>query len=895
MRGPRVQRCCGLFRLAFCCCLAVATSLIPVISLAQTARITGQVTEAESGMPLPGVSVRIVNQQDTTHAIIGFTGADGRYAVEHLPAGTYQVTFKSVGYQSFSSKALTIASDETASMDASLQTSPIALDAVVVSASRRAEKALDAPASVTFIDRKEIAEQPAVSPADHLRGVAGVDIAQTGLVQQSVVTRGFNNVATTALTMLTDNRIAAVPSLRINVPYFIPLVDDDIDHVEVVRGPASALYGPNAATGVANIITRSPFASQGTSLSVSGGERSLFQGTLRHAGTLGEDFGFKISGQYFRGNDWEYADPEELKARATALTLGAREDTLKIGLRDPVIERFSGEARIDANLSDQVAANFTAGLNQTVRSIELTDVSAAQAKNWRYLYVQGRVTYGELFAQAYLNQSNAGDTYLLRSGEPVVDRSKQFVAQVQHAHLFSGIERLTYGADMFLTRPVTDGTINGANENRDDINEYGAYVQSETRLAENKVDIVVAGRVDKHNQIENAIFSPRAAIVYRPWENQDFRLTFNRAYSTPATNEFFLDIVSEPNPFGFPSPYEIAIRADGVPSSGFTFLRDDAGRPYMRSTFAPDRSAHIPVDAAATLWPAVVQLLSAQGIDLSQLPAPTPAQIGATMALLNPETSSFEPTNGPVDVPRLKPTITQTLEFGYKGLVGNDLQAGIDLYYSRITDFVGPFQVITPNVFLKASDVKTYLEGFGINPDTAAQIAAAISQIPLGTVTPEQAVDPAAIMLAPRNFGTVSIFGVDLSVDYQLTRNFSFGATYSYADKNFFEKLDGIADIAMNAPRNRGSVNVKYRNPEWGFDAEVRNRWADGFRMSSGVYVGSVGAYSLFDLTLGYVIPGLTNTTFTVTAINVFDRKHQEFVGAPSIGRIAMGRLSYAF
>ena len=875
--------------------LLIAVCLVPAASPAQTARITGRVTEAESGAPLAGVTVQVTNQTDTAHATIGFTGTDGRYAIERLPSGVYRLSFTLVGFRRHGVTAVTVGDGETASLDVSLESRPIALDAVVISASRTQEKVIDAPASVTYLNRQAIAELPAISPTDHLRGVAGVDIAQTGLLQQSVVTRGFNNVATTALTLLSDNRCAAVPSLRLNIPYFIPLVDDDIDHIEIVRGPGSALYGPNASAGVVNIISRSPFASQGTSLSVSGGERSLFQGTFRHAGTFGPDLGFKISAQFFRADDWGYADSVEVRERTAALLNGARQDTLRTGLRYPAIERFSGEARFDANVGDRCSANFTTGLNQTVRSIELTDLGAAQARNWRSTYFQGRVTYGDLFAQAYLNQSDAGETYLLRSGELVVDRSTQFVTQLQHAHSFGEIERLTYGADLSLTRPATEGTINGANEGRDNINEYGGYVQSETHLAENRVDLVVAGRIDRHNQIADPIMSPRAAVVYRPWENQDFRVTFNRAYSTPATNEFFLDIVSEPNVFGFPSPYEVAVRAEGVPSSGFTFLHDDRGEPFMRSTFAPDRSMHIPVQAAATLWPAVVQILAAQGIDLSQLPPPSPAQVGSTMAALNLETGAFDPVNGPVDVPQLKPTITQTMEFGYKGIVAGDLQAGIDLYYSRVTDFVGPFQVVTPNVFLKTSDVKAYLEQNGIPPDTAALLAAAISQIPLGTVTPEQAIDPAAIMLAPRNFGTVSVTGVDVSLEYQFPHGISAAITYSHVDKNFFEKLDGIADIALNAPRNKGSFSVRYRNPELGFNVEVRDRWAEGFRMSSGVFVGSVGAYSLFDVSAGYAIPGMTGATLEMTALNIFDKKHQEFIGAPFIGRLVVGRLAYTF
>ena len=79
----------------------------------------------------------------------------------------------------------------------------------------------------------------------------------------------------------------------------------------MVLGPGSALYGPNSADGVMHIITRSPFASQGTSVNVGMGERSLRQTGFRHAGALGDRLGYKVSAQYYTGTEWEYTDPEE--------------------------------------------------------------------------------------------------------------------------------------------------------------------------------------------------------------------------------------------------------------------------------------------------------------------------------------------------------------------------------------------------------------------------------------------------------------------------------------------------------------------------------------------------------------------------------------------------------
>ena len=154
---------------------------------------------------------------------------------------------------------------------------------------------------------------------EHLRSAPGVDILTYGLQGGNVTTRGFNNIFSGGLHMLTDNRLAGVPSLRVNLMHFIPSNDADIDRMEVVLGPGSALYGPNTANGVVHIITKSPLDEQGTSVTMGAGQRSVFQGSFRSAFKLSDDFGFKVSGQSLTGNEWEYDDPTERANRASAL------------------------------------------------------------------------------------------------------------------------------------------------------------------------------------------------------------------------------------------------------------------------------------------------------------------------------------------------------------------------------------------------------------------------------------------------------------------------------------------------------------------------------------------------------------------------------------------------
>jgi len=210
-----------------------------------------------------------------------------------------------------------------------------------------------------------------------------------------------------------------VHTLRLNANNFIPVTNEDIERIELVLGPGSALYGPNSANGVMHVITRSPFTSGGTDVSIGFGERSLRKGSVRHAGMVNANLAYKISAQYYTGTDWKYNDPVEDAARAQEVVdvADAADRTLKA--RDFDIQRQSVEARLDYRPTEEMTAILSYGYNQGDH-IELTGLGAGQALDWSYNYVQTRFIYKDLFAQYFHNWSDAGDTFLLRTGTPVV-------------------------------------------------------------------------------------------------------------------------------------------------------------------------------------------------------------------------------------------------------------------------------------------------------------------------------------------------------------------------------------------------------------------------------------------------------------------------------------------
>ncbi len=235
---------------------------------------------------------------------------EGNFEFSDVNFDTYTVKVSYIGFSTWM-KSGVVVGEADVNLTAELIPTSINMNAISVSASRRPEKIVDAPAAVSMIESEDITNRATLTATEHLKGLPGVDVATTGLNQSNVVVRGFNNIFSGALLVLTDNRIARVPSLRFNAHNFMPTTNEDIERIEIVSGPGSALYGPNSANGVMHIITKSPFSSQGTTVSVGGGERSVQIISGRHAGVFGENIGYKFSGQYYTGNDWEHEEPAE--------------------------------------------------------------------------------------------------------------------------------------------------------------------------------------------------------------------------------------------------------------------------------------------------------------------------------------------------------------------------------------------------------------------------------------------------------------------------------------------------------------------------------------------------------------------------------------------------------
>src|SRR5687768_12431326 len=277
---------------------ALLAAAMPSSAAAQTGRISGAVTDSTRAA-LGGTQVTVVGTRFS-----GVSDVTGRYTIGGVPAGTYDLRVQRLGQRAQTVTGVVVTAGQETQINVALASVPLSLGGVVVSASRRAEKITDAPATITRIDAAAIQNTVGNSFAPALKEVKGIDFIQVGVTSVAVNARGFNSAFNNRMLMMEDNRIAVLPENGLPVGAFTTTPKVDLAGIEVLVGPGSALYGPDASNGVLTLSTKDPRDYPGLTVELTGGNRSYYDMQARYAGTSGR-FGYKVTGEYQAADDWE--------------------------------------------------------------------------------------------------------------------------------------------------------------------------------------------------------------------------------------------------------------------------------------------------------------------------------------------------------------------------------------------------------------------------------------------------------------------------------------------------------------------------------------------------------------------------------------------------------------
>ena len=714
--------------------------------LAQTT-ITGVVKDAQTGETLLGANIKVSGK-----AVGTTSDFDGKFLLKVNDAPPFTIEISMLGFKAMNVEI----TKNNQEVMVSLQEDSTALEEIVFSASRRRQKVQEAPASVSIITPKDILNSAAVvDPVMNLANIAGVQIQQQSANSINIEMRAGSGIFGTSTFPILDYRYLVTPASGQFNNYQTGMSNIDIQRVEVVRGAASALYGPGVTSGVVHFMSKSAIDYPGTTVEMLGGTLNTTGMTVRHAFKNDNDkFGFKVNVRYQKGTDFQLdpvADADFIASQQTSISqpaiVNGRVDPTQPGellltLSDlddngdgnPIATEYlnySANVHLEFRPNDNTTAFLSGGYaSGGGLMFNSQGVGYSQGKDY---WTQARIQSGGLFAQVFYNYNNGGDaenpTFLYASGLRQVAKRSSLEGQIQYNFDIPNFlnSNFTIGSDYRNTKSDSANTLFGINEDRDDYIITGAYLQG-TSVISDKLELTYAGRYDKFNFIDEGAFAPRVALVYKANENHTFRASFNRANTGPTALQQNIDFpvsVLAPGiadvwlsgqyaPQVFPDNPTIDLAVPGLPDLPYGATSFPLAYAYG-AVAQPTLEALYGGLAGNPLLPVVQNFFN------GYVPS------GGTGQLVGYNLFNGEPMDELVGTGRSAIETLNSFEVGYKGLIANKLSVALDVYTYERKGFT-QFTAIGPTFNLVGADIAN---------DLGAQVGADFASDPgvIGAVT----------------------------------------------------------------------------------------------------------------------------------------------------------------
>lgn len=521
--------------------LAVALLLVAPAAWAQgSGQIEGQITR-ENGTGVGGVAI-VVNEA----GVASLTGNDGRFEFGGLAPGTYSLSF-TLGDNVSSEEGVEVVSGQATAVQKTVDWDISFAETITVfSASRRAERIVDAPAAVTLVSQADIEKQASHGQLPKLLEFSpGAEVTQSGVYDYNLNTRGFNSSLNRRVATLIDGRDVSVPFLGAQEWAAVSFPLDDVANLELVRGPSAALYGANASSGVLNMITKAPADSQGGLLRLTAGELSTTNADFRWATEFGSGWGFKLMSGIRNSGDF------------TVSRNGAAEYTVPCGggvssdcLPQEAVplnpldddEIFFGTLRLDKSFDSGHLLTFETGqatvegpaFQTGIGRVQLVDIERPFSRinysthHWNFLgYSTTRDASRQTALGSGLNLSLDTDreTFEIQTNWDTANDKVRFVGGISAtSEDISSFDSAT-GRQTLMFEDVSN-------------DKSAIFAQLDFNATE-KVKFVLAARSDE-SDLHDSQFSPKGSIVYSINANNTLRFTYNEAFQVANYSEFFL-------------------------------------------------------------------------------------------------------------------------------------------------------------------------------------------------------------------------------------------------------------------------------------------------------------------------------------------------------------------
>ena len=452
------------------------------------------------------------------------------------------------------------------------------MDLQVTSVSKRAQKLADAAAAIFVITQDDIRRSGASSIPEALRFVPGLEVARIDENKWAIGSRGFNGRFDNKLLVLIDGRSVYTPLFSGVYWNVQDVMLEDVDRIEVIRGPGATLWGANAVDGVINIITKPAKLTQGGIVTVEAGTEERTAESARYGGKIGDNVYYRA---YTKYSDWD-ASVGPTGANASdgwhALRGGFRVDSTpsradSLTIQGDLYRSNFGETLTVPSLSAPYSRTFPNAGKYSGGNI---------LGHWNHAFSRSSTSL-----QVYYDDTNTADNSLFTDHEAVYD------VDFQHDLHLGESQDFVWGLGYRSIQDTNGSSFTvSLQPNHSRLNQYSGFVQDEVSLFDKRLRVTLGSKFE-HNDFTGFEVEPNVRFVGILSKNQSVWAAISRAVRTPALTEEGLqlnEVVVPPGapPFFSPLPVIESIFGSRQFRSEDLLAYEVGYRVQATSTFSAD-------------------------------------------------------------------------------------------------------------------------------------------------------------------------------------------------------------------------------------------------------------------------------------------------------------------
>jgi iron complex outermembrane receptor protein len=443
--------------------------------------------------------------------------------------------------------ALPVPAQSTGQRDLSLVPIEDLMNIQVTSVSKTEQKMSQAAAAIFVITQEDIRRSGAANIPDLLRVVPGMDVSQINANSWAISARGFNDQFSNKLLVLIDGRTVYTPMLggvnwdTQNVPL------EDIDRIEVIRGPGATIWGANAVNGVINIVTKSAADTRGALVTAGGGTEGQARGTVQYGGAVKEKTDYRIFANYLNYGS------------LPAVGGGSGQDNW-----DLLHSGFRADSKISSSDSLTLQGDLYTGQGGGT-IIHIFSIDPPVLGN---LNADNQLSGGNILGRWNHTFSSRSDTTLQfyfdkydRSGPQASETRHTIDFDFNHHFAWGSRQDVVWGAGYRRTWDATLGTIDQAFNPPDTrLQLFTFFVQDTIALRPDRV-LLTAGTKIESSYFTGYGLEPSVRLAWTPSNWMSFWAAVSRAERSPSRRDAGLiaPLAVFPDPGGSSTPVEVIL------------------------------------------------------------------------------------------------------------------------------------------------------------------------------------------------------------------------------------------------------------------------------------------------------------------------------------------------